>query len=88
MRPPPSPERHVSTARLATTKASREAAHHHNSQARNGMPPHTHLVKIRIAGHMRRASTAFKKQSKKSEHLALFKKALWHFSALKKYLKN
>ena len=35
MRPPPSPARHVSTARLATTPASREAARHHNCQPRN-----------------------------------------------------
>jgi hypothetical protein len=32
---------------------------------------------MRIAEHMRRASTAFKKQSKKSEHLALFPKSTW-----------
>ena len=35
MRPPPSPARHVSTARLATTHVRRETAHHHKSQARN-----------------------------------------------------
>ena len=39
MRPPPSPARHVSTARLATTQTSREAARHHTSQPRNGTPP-------------------------------------------------
>ena len=40
MRPPPSPERHVSTVRLATKHASRETARHHTSQARNATPPH------------------------------------------------
>ena len=39
MRPPPSPARHVSTAWLATTHASRETARHHTSQPRNGTPP-------------------------------------------------
>ena len=39
MRPPPSPARHVSTARLATTNASRETARNHPSQAKNGTPP-------------------------------------------------
>ena len=35
MRPTPSPARHVSTVRLATTPVSQETAHHHKSQARN-----------------------------------------------------
>ena len=38
MRPPPSPARHVSTARLATTPARPEAARHHQSQSRNNTP--------------------------------------------------
>ena len=38
MRPPPSPARHVSTAWLATTKASRETT---RTSARLGTPPHT-----------------------------------------------
>ena len=64
MRPPPTPARHVSTARLATTKASLETARHHTNQASlasNGTLPHTsakqpqrqpqntRLLKMRIA---------------------------------------
>ena len=45
MRPPPSPARHVSTAWLATTHASRETAHHHQSQARIATPPDTSAEK-------------------------------------------
>ena len=39
MRPPPSPARHVSTAWLATTHASRETARNHTRQPRNSTPP-------------------------------------------------
>ncbi len=54
MRPPPSPARYVSTARLATTYASRETGCHHTRQAisntpcmptRHGSPPHTSAEK-------------------------------------------
>ncbi len=39
MRPPPSPARHVSTAWLATTHASRETARNHTRQPRSSTPP-------------------------------------------------
>ena len=38
MRPPPSPARHVSTVRHATTRARQVTARHHKSQARNATP--------------------------------------------------
>ena len=43
MRPPPSPERHVSTAWLATTPASTtKAARHHTRQPKSPTAPHAH----------------------------------------------
>jgi hypothetical protein len=88
MRPPPSPARHVSTARLATTKASREAAHHHKSQARNATPPHTPGQNENCWAHALHINHSAKSRAKKVSALRFFKKALWYFSAIKKYLKT
>jgi hypothetical protein len=45
MRPPPSPARHVSTARLATTHTRQETTRHDTRQPRNSSPPQTSAEK-------------------------------------------
>ena len=73
---------------LPSTPRQHGSARHHNSQARNGMPPHTPGQNENCWAHALHINHSAKSRAKKVSALRFFKKALWYFSAIKKYLKT